>query len=60
LHEITWEIVAFKIIFIKILKLGLPPPWDGNGDILPKTKYQEKLDNTSNNDNEFDNMEGVI
>jgi hypothetical protein len=41
LHEMTGEVGSFKRIFTKLLKLGLPPLWDGNGDILPQNKYQK-------------------
>jgi len=37
----TWEVASFKSGFIDLIKIGLPLPSDGNGDIISKNKYHE-------------------
>lgn len=60
LHEMTREVAFFKNIFIELIKLGLPPLGDGNGDILPQKKYEELLEKSRNNESKFDKLQGVL
>ena len=39
----TNDIAAFKVMFYDIIKLWLPHPWDGNGEIYQKEEYKAKI-----------------
>jgi hypothetical protein len=56
----TGEVASFKNFFTELIKLGFPPPWNGNGYILPKNKYQKLLEKSRNNDNKFYKLQGLV
>jgi hypothetical protein len=50
MKEMGGDVSTFKAIFKDLIILGLPLPWDGNGDIYSKQRYAELLEHKRNDD----------
>jgi hypothetical protein len=59
-HELMREISTFRKIFSDVIKHGLPSLYNENGDLYPINNYQNILEQRSNSDNKFKNLDGTL
>jgi hypothetical protein len=60
LQEISGEVSSFKTIFKYLIILGLPPPWEGDGDFIYHHRYSKLLEQKIKNDKRFDKLTGGL